>query len=164
MVSVAQELHAPDYARTPPAGYPDNLTFIKPNKVNSTHDGPITHRGKNMTIRSITPFKERLLAQRAELHDQLKTLRGGDIGRVEASANHFGTHEDSTAQTNTARELEFALDARETEELNQIEAALRRIEDGSYGQCVDCGVEIPSARLEVAPEAMRCIACQEKVE
>ena len=117
-----------------------------------------------MTVRSNTPFKERLLTQRAGLQDQLKTLRGGDMGRVEASANHFGSHEDSTAQTNTARELEFALDARETEELNQIEAALRRIEDGRYGQCVNCGVEIPSARLEVAPEASRCIACQEEVE
>ena len=117
-----------------------------------------------MTIRSITPFKERLQTQRAGLQEQLKALRGGDIGRAEASANHFGGHEDSTAQTNTARELEFALDARETEELNQIEAALRRIEDGSYGQCVDCGVEIASVRLEVAPEASRCIACQEKVE
>ena len=117
-----------------------------------------------MNVRSITPFKERLLTQRASLQEQLKTLRGGDIGRVEASANHFASHEDSTAQTNTARELEFALDARETEELDQIEAALRRIEDGSYGQCADCGVEIPSARLDVAPEASRCIACQEKVE
>lgn len=117
-----------------------------------------------MTQRSLSPFKEHLLAQRAGLHDQLNILRGGEIGRVEASANHFGSHEDSTAQTNTARELEFALDTREIEEINQIEAALRRIEDGSYGQCVDCGVDIPTARLEVAPEAMRCIACQEKVE
>jgi DnaK suppressor protein len=117
-----------------------------------------------MTTRSTAPFKERLLAQREGLKEQLKTLRGGDIGRAEASAEHFGGHEDSTAQTNTARELEFALDARESDELNQVEAALRRIADGSYGQCIDCGVEIPSARLHAAPEAPRCIACQEKVE
>ena len=117
-----------------------------------------------MTTRSTAPFKERLLAQREGLKEQLKTLRGGDIGRAEASAEHFGAHEDSTAQTNTARELEFALDARESDELNQVEAALRRIADGSYGQCIDCGVEIPSARLHAAPEAPRCIACQEKVE
>jgi DnaK suppressor protein len=117
-----------------------------------------------MTTRSINPFKDRLLTQKAGLQEQLKTLRGGDVGRAEASAEHFGGHPDSTAQTNTARELEFALDARENEELNQVEAALRRIEDGSYGQCTDCGVEIPSARLHAAPEASRCIACQEKVE
>ena len=117
-----------------------------------------------MTTRSTTPFKERLLAQKAGLQEQLQTLRGGNIGRDEASADHFGAHEDSTAQTTTARELELALDARESEELNQVEEALRRIENGSYGECIDCGVDIPFARLDVAPEASRCIACQEKVE
>ena len=117
-----------------------------------------------MTTRSTTPFKERLMAQKAGLQEQLQTLRGGNIGRVEASADHFGAHEDSTAQTTTARELELALDARESEELSQVEEALRRIENGSYGECIDCGVDIPSARLDAAPEASRCIACQEKVE
>lgn len=117
-----------------------------------------------MTTRSLNPFKARLLAQQASLQEQLNTLRGGPIGRVQASAEHFGQHEDSTAQTNTERELEFALDAHENAELSHIEAALARIEDGSYGQCVDCGIEIPSARLHAAPEAMRCIGCQEKVE
>jgi DnaK suppressor protein len=140
------------------------LTFIKQFRERSTHDDLNTPKGNTMTTRSTNPFKERLLAQRAGLKEQLQTLRGGDIGRAEASAEHFGGHEDSTAQTNTARELEFALDARENEELNQVEAALRRIEDGNYGQCTDCGVEIPSARLHAAPEASHCIACQEKVE
>lgn len=117
-----------------------------------------------MTTRSLSPFKQRLLAQRASLIEQINTLRGGPIGRVQASAEHFGQHEDSTAQTNTERALELALDARESAELDQIEAALARIEDGSYGQCVDCGIEIASARLHAAPEAARCITCQEKVE
>lgn len=117
-----------------------------------------------MNTRSNSPFKERLLAQKGQLQEQLNTLRGGDVGRVEASADHFGGHEDSTAQTTTARELELALDARESEELNQVVEALRRIETGSYGDCIDCGVEIPSARLHAAPEALRCIACQEKAE
>ena len=42
--------------------------------------------------------------------------------------------------------------------------ALRRIEDGTYGICVDCGVTIPPARLQVKPEATRCIACQTECE
>ena len=84
--------------------------------------------------------------------------------RAEASAEHFGQAEDSTAQVSTEREMEFALDARETDELRMVDAALRRIDASSYGQCIDCGVEIPAARLHAAPEAARCIACQEKVE
>jgi len=110
------------------------------------------------------PFKQQLLAQRTSLLEQLATLRGGAVGRAEASAEHFGQAEDSTAQVSTEREMEFALDARETDELRMVDAALRRIEAGSYGQCLDCCVEIPAARLHAAPEAARCIACQEKLE
>ncbi|UCE59801.1 MAG: TraR/DksA family transcriptional regulator [Phycisphaerales bacterium] len=42
--------------------------------------------------------------------------------------------------------------------------ALRRIKDGTYGICVDCGILIPSARLQVKPEATRCIDCQTESE
>lgn len=117
-----------------------------------------------MTQEHNAVFKEQLLAQRSSLLAQLSDLRGGTVGRAEASAEHFAEKEDSTAQLNTARELEFALDARDSEELDRVDAALRRIEDGSYGLCVDCGVEIPPARLHAAPDALRCIACQEKLE
>ncbi|MDO8450446.1 MAG: TraR/DksA family transcriptional regulator [Rhodoferax sp.] len=117
-----------------------------------------------MTTKLTAPFKAQLLAQRASLLDQLASLRGGTVSRAEASADHYGRTEDSTAQVRTERDLEFALDARETAELSLVDAALSRIEAGTYGQCVDCGVEIPAARLHAAPEAPRCIACQEKVE
>lgn len=117
-----------------------------------------------MTILSINAFKDQLLAQRASLQAQLRNLRGGSVSRVEASADHFGHPEDSTAQINTARDLEFALDAHESAELDQIEAALQRIETGTYGECIDCGVHIPAARLQAVPEAARCVPCQEKTE
>ncbi|MBT9507845.1 TraR/DksA family transcriptional regulator [Rhodoferax sp.] len=117
-----------------------------------------------MTTQLTAPFKEQLLAQRASLLEQLHTLRGGDVSRAEASADHFERQQDSTAQVTTARELEFALDEREKAELDLVEAALSRIEAGTYGQCTDCGVQIPAARLHAAPEAPRCISCQEKTE
>ena len=117
-----------------------------------------------MTQKHNAVFKELLLAQRTSLLAQLSDLRGGAIGRAQASAEHFAEKEDSTAQLNTARDLELALDARDSDELDRVDAALRRIEDGSYGSCVDCGVEIPPARLQAAPDARRCIACQEKFE
>ncbi|MDO9218237.1 MAG: TraR/DksA family transcriptional regulator [Lacisediminimonas sp.] len=117
-----------------------------------------------MTQKRNASFKKLLQAQRASLLAQLSDLRGGTVGRAEASAEHFGEKEDSTAQERSARELEFALDAHDSEELDRLDAALRRIEDGSYGLCVDCGVGIPPARLEAAPDALRCIACQEKLE
>ena len=116
-----------------------------------------------MTTQPTAPFKKQLLAQRASLLAQLSNLRDNE-GRVEASAEHFAPAQDSTAQVSTAREMELTLDARESIELDMVDAALRRIEDGSYGLCIDCGAEIPAARLRAAPEASRCIACQEKTE
>ena len=109
-------------------------------------------------------FKEQLLAQRTSLLQQLKQLRGGDVGRVEASTEHFIGTQDSPAQLNSARDLELALDEHESAELRAVEAALQRIELGSYGQCIDCGVDIPAPRLHAAPTAARCIDCQEKIE
>ena len=110
------------------------------------------------------PFKKQLLEQRAGLLAQLASLRGGVVGRAEASAEHFGKPEDSRAQVATERELELALDAREMAELVAIDAALKRIEDDVYGQCIDCGVDIPGPRLHAAPEASRCITCQDAHE
>ena len=49
-------------------------------------------------------------------------------------------------------------------ELRQVEAALARIGDGSYGVCEDCGVAIPFARLQAYPAATRCVADQERHE
>jgi RNA polymerase-binding transcription factor len=40
--------------------------------------------------------------------------------------------------------------------------AFRRLDDGSYGRCVDCGNDVPAGRLEAKPEAARCLACQAK--
>jgi phage/conjugal plasmid C-4 type zinc finger TraR family protein len=65
-------------------------------------------------------------------------------------------------------DLETALDvaevSRDAGELREVEAALARIAEGTYGECVDCGVHIPYARLAAFPSASRCVACQEKLE
>ena len=49
---------------------------------------------------------------------------------------------------------------RDLAELRALEAALERIADGSYGACIDCGLEIGFERLKVEPGALRCIECQ----
>lgn len=65
-------------------------------------------------------------------------------------------------------DLETALDvaevSRDAGELREVEAAFARVADGTYGECVDCGKNIPHGRLGANPSAARCIACQERVE
>ena len=126
--------------------------------------GLVILEGFFMDKQLISLFKKQLAEQRASLQIQIASLRGGTISRAQASADHFGQPEDSRAQMVTERDLEFALDARETAELAAVDAALKRIEDGVYGQCADCGVDIPAPRLHAAPEAARCIDCQDKRE
>jgi len=45
-------------------------------------------------------------------------------------------------------------------DLEQVEAALERLGEGTYGSCVDCGREIPLERLAALPHAARCVACE----
>jgi DnaK suppressor protein len=62
------------------------------------------------------------------------------------------------------RELDMILTDREKRKLAQIDDAIERIEENTYGLCEDCGVKIPKARLKVLPFAKYCIECQEKTE
>ena len=70
-----------------------------------------------------------------------------------------------TARVRENVEDEAVLDlTRDDAELRDIEAALRRLDDGSYGVCTDCGVEIGAERLHAEPEAARCLGCQRRHE
>ena len=117
-----------------------------------------------MKKEQLDSFRLQLAGERTALLAQLAQLRGGEVGRAQASAAHFGEPEDTRAQRATERELEFALDEHETAALDQIDAALARIDAGVYGECTDGGSMIALARLHAAPQAMRCIGCQEKFE
>ena len=109
-------------------------------------------------------FAQQLQQLRNDLIEQIRQQRGGQIGRAEAAAAHFGQPEDPRAQLASERELAFALDEHETAHLAAVEAALARIEAGTYGECTDCGAHITAARLHATPEAARCVHCQEKAE
>jgi DnaK suppressor protein len=65
---------------------------------------------------------------------------------------------------NLSVDLGNAAVTRDLTELRAIEAAYGRIDDGSYGDCVDCEAEIPYERLKVQPAAQRCAPCQEMYE
>jgi DnaK suppressor protein len=116
-------------------------------------------------MKSLTnaPFRKLLLRERAQLLQQLVHQRGGD-SRVGAATVHLRQGEDSHAQVLSEREVEMILDDRETAELDAIDAALKRIQEGRYGICTECGAEISVARLKAAPRASRCIACQTRYE
>ncbi len=61
-------------------------------------------------------------------------------------------------------DLDIATVTRDVGELAEVDTALARIADGSYGTCSDCGEPIGWPRLNAQPTAERCIACQQKLE
>lgn len=117
-----------------------------------------------MTMNISETFNDQLHQMRAELLAQIRAQRGGQIGRAESAAEARENASDDWAQADAERDLAFALEERESAELVAIDAALKRIADGSYGLCLDCGVQIANARLHASPTALRCVACQEKLE
>ncbi len=69
-----------------------------------------------------------------------------------------------SAEADIQEDLEFALVQMKTETLNKINDALSRLEQGTYGNCFDCGDEIAEKRLRALPFAVRCKDCEEARE
>jgi DnaK suppressor protein len=113
---------------------------------------------------SLSLHRERLLHERTQLLQRIAEQRGGLVSRADMAADHFDNSFQSRAQIRSERQTEFAINEHETAELGDIEAALERMDAGTYGQCTDCGVTIPSARLSAYPTAKRCIDCQTVAE
>jgi len=97
---------------------------------------------------------------RAEIRDTLE--RSSDETHVRIAEQARDMEDDSFS--NLIVDVNFSEIERDADELRRITAALHRAQDGSYGFCADCGAEIPLARLEVEPTALRCVRCQELFE
>ena len=69
-----------------------------------------------------------------------------------------------SAEADIQEELEFALVQMKSETLNKVNDALARLEQGSYGNCFDCGDEIAEKRLRALPFAVRCKDCEQARE
>jgi DnaK suppressor protein len=105
-------------------------------------------------------LRERLLTQRQEMVSMYQQdLRAGQ------EAADDGT-DDIVDRANNSynRELMFSLSDSERVLLLQIEAALRRMDEGTYGRCANCGQTIHQPRLDAVPWARFCIDCQEMAE
>jgi DnaK suppressor protein len=104
-----------------------------------------------------TAAREALVTERDELRAELAELNGGATAGDHYDAN-FADSSQVTAERGEAEALQTTL--RET--LADVERALAKLEDGSYGSCELCGDPIPPARLEAMPAARRCITCASK--
>lgn len=110
------------------------------------------------------PYRSQLLGLRQALLAQIADERGGVLSRVEVATERFGRPEDPPEDEAAQRDMAFTLGERETAGLEVIDAALHRIDMGTYGDCADCGEPIGRERLQASPEVSRCIDCQTRRE
>jgi DnaK suppressor protein len=99
-------------------------------------------------------YRTLLEQERAQLLEQLAELGFDDPGKISYDRN-FADSSQVTAERGEAEALAAPL--RET--LAEVERALRKIADGTYGRCERCGKEISPARLEAMPAARFCLEC-----
>jgi RNA polymerase-binding transcription factor len=117
-----------------------------------------------LTDRERDEFRQRLADRRQALRTEIQRgLAASDDPRVTGFMNQLAATEDWVLADILA-DLDIATVTRDVAELSEVEAALHRIADGSYGTCSDCGEPIGRPRLNAQPTADRCIACQEKLE
>jgi RNA polymerase-binding transcription factor DksA len=118
---------------------------------------PLNRREIIQLVRAIEDRREALLA---EIHREVARARDEQYPEL------AGPTPDSAdeAAADLLADVDQAEVTRDLGELRELEAAAKRVTDGSYGLCIDCGVEIPVERLRAQPGAARCVECQGRHE
>ena len=106
---------------------------------------------------------------RKMLEDRRRELMNAVQGKIRDVRASEGKERDvldqgESSEVDIQEDIEFALIQMKSETLNKVDAALRRLEEGTYGNCFECGDEISEARLRALPFAVRCKDCEEERE
>jgi DnaK suppressor protein len=117
-------------------------------------------RNAELRKRLAAELAARKLQLQREVQDKMQESRALAAG----SAHGEGADGVDVAQSAVLAERDRAEAERDRTELALIDAAERRLADGTYGYCVTCGVAIPATRLQAQPTASRCTSCQTLAE
>jgi RNA polymerase-binding protein DksA len=116
-----------------------------------------------MSVVDTDRFRDLLLQERSRVQAAIENLHEenpGSIGDETGEDAVYDNHLADTASVTYDRELDYTLEENSEHVLAEIDAALRRIDDGTYGTCTNCGTTIPPERLEARPWATLCIDCK----
>lgn len=104
-------------------------------------------------------LKGMLEERRREIHEKLRSLRES----IPVDAPDVRDAEEQSVD-DFVQEVDLALMQMKSETLKKIDQAILRLEEGTYGRCQECDVEIPAPRLRALPFAALCRDCQEEAE
>jgi DnaK suppressor protein len=116
--------------------------------------------------RDVERFRRLLLDERERVTAAIAYLHLENAGSMEDEGEEAGVsnHLAETASATLDREIDYSLEENSTRVLEEIDAALDRIENGTYGRCALCGREIDDERLDAIPWATHCIEDQRRLE
>ena len=107
----------------------------------------------------LTQLRDLLTCRLRELRAEVHAAEQAQRELTGASAHEVTDRKDEATQRQLS-DLDGAQEQRDFDEMAQVEAALQRLDGGTYGDCADCGKPISLQRLRVQPAAQRCTPCQ----
>ena len=113
-------------------------------------------------------YKERLVVLRARLRGDVNAMADAALNKTRSEASgdlsSMPIHMADIGSDNYEQEFTLSLLENDEDTLGKIEAALERIEDGTYGSCVECECRIPKTRLNAIPYTPHCVKCASNLQ
>src|SRR5437588_7140436 len=124
--------------------------------------------GTTMTKTDLETFRQSLLNLRARLSGNLSHLAEEALrttgGENSGGLSHTPIHMADLGTDNFEQEFTLGLVENEMQQLTEINEALDRIRQGTFGRCEECEKEVPKARLQALPFARHCVECARKLQ
>jgi RNA polymerase-binding transcription factor DksA len=121
-----------------------------------------------MTTTESSKYRDTLLALRNRLKGDVTHLTGEALreagGEASGGISNTPLHMADLGTDNFEQEFTLGLIQNEEQTITEIDAALARIRNGTFGRCEECQQEIPATRLQALPYARHCVACARKHE
>ncbi|MGE5280381.1 MAG: TraR/DksA family transcriptional regulator [Deltaproteobacteria bacterium] len=125
-------------------------------------------KARKMTKKDAQAYKKLLLERREDLIGDITHIAEETLKKSQKDASGdnsgYAFHMADVATDTYDREFSLGLASKERQVLQEINHALRKIEDGEFGMCEECEKPITKVRLRAVPHAMLCLKCQEKKE
>lgn len=126
------------------------------------------NKPKRLLRKALKTFKEDLINLKENLLNQIRDISEDTLMKsqkdISGDISGYSLHMADVASDNYEREFNLSIVSGERKVLLEIEEALKRVEDKTYGVCLDCNKFIKKTRLKAIPYVRRCTKCQETLE
>ncbi|WP_219974956.1 TraR/DksA family transcriptional regulator [Rubrobacter xylanophilus] len=119
-------------------------------------------KNEELDERFIARQRQRLLELREELQEMVRGMEEDQASRGEAEGDASEHDPGDMSHQMFTREMDATVGLQARRRLEDVERALEKIEEGTYGVCDDTGEPIPRGRLEAMPEAIRTVEAQQR--